>query len=117
MDHPYGYEASVAVEPTREKIANAIGARHDEIIFTSGATEFDNLAPMGTMRKYSGRSGHLITRVTERETVLDTARHLGSLGNKVTYLPVNEYGEINLKGLEDAITWTNCHDFNYGGKQ
>lgn len=104
MDHPFGYEASVAVEESREIIANAIGARHDEIIFTSGATESDNIALLGTMSKYADRGNHLITCVTEHKAVLDTARHLESLGNKVTYLPVNEFGEINLQELESAIT-------------
>jgi len=104
LDHPFGYEASVAVEAAREKIANAIGARHDEIIFTSGATESDNLALIGTMEKYKDRGDHLITCVTEHKAVLDTARHLESLGKKVTYLPVNEYGEINLEQLKESIT-------------
>ena len=104
LDHPFGYEASVAVEEAREKIANAIGARHDEIIFTSGATESDNIALIGTMQKYSDRGNHIIICVTEHKAVLDTARHLESLGKKVTYLPVNEYGEINLEELESAIT-------------
>ena len=104
LDHPFGYEASVAVENAREKIANAIGARHDEIVFTSGATESDNIALIGTMQKYADGGNHLITCVTEHKAVLDTARHLESLGKKVTYLPVNEFGEINLKELEDSIT-------------
>ncbi len=104
MDHPFGYEASVAVEEAREIIANAIGAKHDEIVFTSGATESDNIALLGTMSKYADRGNHLITCVTEHKAVLDTARHLESLGNKVTYLPVNKYGEINLQELESAIT-------------
>lgn len=104
LDHTFGYEASVAVESAREKIANAIGARHDEIIFTSGATESDNIALIGTMNKYADRGDHLITCVTEHKAVLDTARHLESLGKKITYLPVNEYGEINLQELESAIT-------------
>ena len=104
LDHPYGYEASVAVENAREKIANVIGARHDEIIFTSGATESDNIALIGTMEKYSDRGNHLITCVTEHKAVLDTVRHLENLGKKVTYLPVNAFGEINLEELESAIT-------------
>lgn len=104
LDHPYGYEASVAVEEAREKIANAIGARHDEIIFTSGATESDNIALIGTMQKYADRGDHMITCVTEHKAVLDTAKHLEKLGKKVTYLPVNEYGEINLKELESRIS-------------
>lgn len=104
LDHPYGYEASVAVETARERIANAIGARHDEIIFTSGATESNNLALVGTMEKYKDRGDHLITCVTEHKAVLDTARHLESIGKKVTYLPVNEYGEINIEQLVQSIT-------------
>ena len=104
LDHSFGYDASVAVEEAREKIANAIGARHDEIVFTSGATESDNIALLGTMQKYADRGNHLITCVTEHKAILDTAKHLESLGNKVTYLPVNEFGEIDLKELEESIT-------------
>ncbi len=104
LDHSFGYDAAVAVEDAREKIANAIGSRHDEIIFTSGATESDNIALIGTMQKYADRGNHLITCVTEHKAVLDTAKHLESLGNKVTFLPVNEFGEIDLKELESAIT-------------
>jgi cysteine desulfurase len=104
LDHPFGYDASIAVEDAREIIANAIGARHDEIVFTSGATESDNIALIGTMNKYADRGNHLITCVTEHKAILDTAKHLESLGKKVTYLPVNEYGEINLQELEAAIT-------------
>ena len=104
LDHPYGYEASVAVEDAREKIANVIGARHDEIIFTSGATESDNIALIGSMQKYVDRGNHLITCVTEHKAVLDTARHLESIGKIVTYLPVNQFGEINLEELESAVT-------------
>jgi cysteine desulfurase len=104
LDHPFGYDASVAVEDSREKIANAIGARHDEIVFTSGATESDNIALLGTMQKYADRGNHLITCVTEHKAILDTAKHLEILGKKVTYLPVNEFGEIDLKELEDSIT-------------
>jgi len=104
LDHPFGYDASVAVEDAREKIANAIGARHDEIVFTSGATESDNIALLGTMQKYADRGNHLITCVTEHKAILDTAKHLEEIGKKVTYLPVNEFGEIDLKELEKSIT-------------
>jgi cysteine desulfurase len=104
LDHPFGYDASVAVEDSREKIANAIGARHDEIVFTSGATESDNIALIGTMQKYADRGNHLITCVTEHKAILDTAKHLEILGKKVTYLPVNEFGEIDLTELENSIT-------------
>ena len=104
IDHPFGYDASTVVENAREIIANAIGARHDEIVFTSGATESDNIALIGTMQKYAGRGNHLITCVTEHKAVLDTTRYLETVGKKVTYLPVNEYGEISLKELENSIT-------------
>jgi cysteine desulfurase len=104
LDHPYGYDASVAVQKSRESIAGAIGASMDEIIFTSGATESDNLALIGVMKKYSDKGDHLITCATEHKAVLDTARHLEGEGKKVTYLPVNEFGEVNLEELKAAIT-------------
>ena len=104
LDHPYGYDASVAVQKSRENIAAAIGANMDEIIFTSGATESDNLAIIGAMKKYSDKGDHLITCATEHKAVLDTARHLEGEGKKVTYLPVNEFGEVNLEELKAAIT-------------
>ena len=104
LDHPYGYNASVAVQKSRESIAAAIGASMDEIIFTSGATESDNLAIIGAMKRYSDKGDHLITCATEHKAVLDTARHLESEGKKVTYLPVNEFGEVNLEELKAAIT-------------
>ena len=104
LDHTFGYEASVAVENAREQIATAIGARHDEIVFTSGATESDNLALIGTMEKYKDKGNHLITCVTEHKAVLDTVRHLENQGYSVTYLPVNKYGEIDLDLLKKSIT-------------
>jgi cysteine desulfurase len=104
IDHSFGYDASVAVEIAREKIANAIGARHEEIIFTSGATESDNLAMIGTMEKYKDKGNHLITCVTEHKAILDTARYLETIGKKVTYLPVSEFGEIDLDLLKKSIT-------------
>ena len=104
MDHTYGYDASMAVESAREKIAKAIGSRHDEIIFTSGATESDNIALIGTMERYRSRGDHLITCATEHKAVLDTTRYLESAGKKVTYLPVDKYGQIDLNDLKDAVT-------------
>ena len=104
MDHSYGYDASVAVEAAREKIARAIGARHDEIIFTGGATESDNLALLGVMSRNEERGDHLITCATEHKAVLEAAGYLESIGKKVTYLPVNEYGEIDVGELENTIT-------------
>ncbi len=74
LDHSTGYDASVAVQKSREKIASVINAHMDDIIFTSGATESDNLALVGVMEKSKGN--HLITCTTEHKAVLDTARHL-----------------------------------------
>jgi len=104
LDHPYGYDASIAVQKARETIANAIGANVAEIIFTSGATESDNLALIGVMEKNKEKGNHLITCATEHKAVLDTAHHLESLGYKVTFLPVDEFGQINLESLKEAIT-------------
>ena len=103
-DHSFGNEASIAVKIAREKIAKSINAKYDEIIFTSGATESNNLALVGTMQKYSDRGNHLITCVTEHDAVLDVAKYLETLGKKITYLPVNEYGEIDLNKLSNSIT-------------
>ena len=104
MDHSYGYEASMAVESSRERIARAIGAKPDEIIFTSGATESDNLALLGAMSRNGERGDHLITCSTEHKAVLETAEHLKNIGRQVTYLPVDQHGKIDLATLENAIT-------------
>lgn len=104
MDHSYGYDASTAVEHSRGAIAKAIGARHDDIIFTSGATESNNIALIGIMERYEDRGNHLITCTTEHDAVLDAARHLEGNGKTVTYLPVDEYGAVNPKDVEAAIT-------------
>lgn len=103
-DHSLGNEASAAVENARGKIAKMIGARVEEIIFTSGATESDNIALIGTMEKYKDRGDHLITCKTEHKAVLDTAEHLEGTGKKITYLSVNKYGEVDLEELRGAIT-------------
>jgi len=104
LDHSFGYDASVAVQQARETIADAIGCSMDEILFTSGATESDNLALMGVMEKNKSKGNHLITCVTEHKAILDTARHLEGLGYKVTYLPVDEFGLIDLEELKNSIT-------------
>src|SRR3990172_10321426 len=104
LDHSFGYEASVAVQHARETISKAIGAHMDEIIFTSGATESDNLALIVVMEKNKAKGNHLITCVTEHKAILDTAHHLESLGSKVTFLPVDEFGVIELELLKNAIT-------------
>ena len=104
MDHQYGYDASVAVETARDSIAKMVSARHDEIFFTSGATESDNMAITGTMHRYRDRGDHMITCATEHKAVLNTARRLEECGKRVTYLGVDEGGKIDLGELEGAIT-------------
>ena len=104
MDHSIGHDASVAVNDSRRKIADAIGSHADELIFTSGATESDNLALIGVMEKNKTKGNHLITAATEHKAVLDVARRLESLGNKVTYLPVDEFGMVSPESVSQAIT-------------
>ena len=104
LDHRYGHDASVAVEEARERVASLVGARHDEIVFTSGATESDNLALVGAARRYADRGNHIITCATEHKAVLDTAAYLESLGMRVTYLPVDRFGMVDTDALEDSIT-------------
>ena len=105
LDHAYGHNASVAVEEARERIARLIGAKNGhEIVFTSGATESDNLALTGVMDAYADRGNHVITCVTEHKAILDTAKHLESLGKKVTYLPVDRNGHVSTSDIKDAIT-------------
>lgn len=103
-NHAYGWEAEEAVEQAREQVAAIIGADAKEIIFTSGATESNNLAIKGVAQFYKGKKDHIITVVTEHKCVLDTCRHLEQEGFKVTYLPVKPNGLIDLAELEAAIT-------------
>lgn len=104
LDHSYGHEASEAVEEARGHVAGLVGARPEEIVFTSGATESNNIALAGAMDRYSDRGDHVITCVTEHKAVLETARWLEGKGKRVTYLPVDRNGEIDLAALEGAIT-------------
>lgn len=101
--HPYGWVAENAVEEAREKVAQLIGAKAKEIIFTSGATESINLGIKGTFEAYFGEKQHYITALTEHKAVLDTFAEIEKRGAEVTYLPVNSYGEISLDDLEKAI--------------
>ncbi len=103
IDHRYGNDASVAVESARDSIAKAINAKKDEIIFTSGSTESNNLAICGTIERRKDKD-HIITCVTEHESVLETVRHLETIGKKVTYLPVDKLGMVDLHDIESAIT-------------
>lgn len=104
MDHLYGARAADAVEKAREQIARTINSRPEEIIFTSGATESDNLALTGIAEKYKDKGDHIITCVTEHKAVLDTCKYLEKIGKKVTYLPVDQYGLVDLQKLKEAIT-------------
>jgi cysteine desulfurase len=102
--HAFGWEAAEAVEMAREQIAAMIGADTDEIIFTSGATEANNLAIKGVARFYAEKKNHIITCATEHMCVLDSCFQLESEGFKVTYLPVEPDGLLDLDKLRDAIT-------------
>jgi cysteine desulfurase len=103
-NHSFGWEAEEAVEKARKQIADLIGATAKEIVFTSGATESNNLALKGVARMYAERGNHIITQVTEHKAVLDTCRRLEKDGVRVTYLPVRQNGLIDLDQLRDAIT-------------
>lgn len=102
--HSYGWAAEEAVETARSQISNLIGANAKEIIFTSGATESNNLALKGVANFYGDKRNHIITVATEHKCVLDACRHLEQEGFKVTYLPVQPNGIIDLNVLSDAIT-------------
>jgi cysteine desulfurase len=102
-NHPFGWEAEEAVDYAREQVAKLIGADPKEIIFTSGATEGDNLAIKGIYEMYATKGNHIITATTEHKAVLDTCKHIEKIGGEVTYLKVNADGLIDLKELEAAI--------------
>lgn len=101
--HPYGWVAEEAVDYAREQVAALIGADPKEIIFTSGATESDNLAIKGVFEMYRRKGNHIITIRTEHKAVLDTCDHLEKQGAEVTYLEVGPDGRIDLAQLEAAI--------------
>ena len=103
-NHVFGWKAEEAVEAARKQIADLVGATAKEIIFTSGATESNNLAIKGVAEMYTERGNHIITVATEHKAVLDTCKKLEKRGCRVTYLPVNEEGLVDLDMLRDAIT-------------
>ncbi len=103
-NHGFGWEAEQGVEYAREQIAKLIGATAKEIIFTSGATESNNLAIKGIAEMYKERGNHIITQVSEHKAVLDTCKRLEKSGYKVTYLPVQADGLISLDDLRAAMT-------------
>jgi cysteine desulfurase len=102
--HSYGWEAEEGVEKARAQVAKLIGADEKEVIFTSGATESNNLAIRGVAEFYKDRKNHIVTTVTEHKCVLDTCRHLEQQGFEVTYLPVQKNGLIDLDVLRAAVT-------------
>jgi len=102
-NHPFGWQAEEAVDYARGQVAKLIGADPKEIIFTSGATEADNLAIKGVYEMYSSKGNHIITATTEHKAVLDTCKHIEKIGGEVTYLQVDKEGLIDLKELEAAI--------------
>ncbi len=103
-NHAFGWGAEEGVEKARKQIADLIGANSKEIIFTSGATESNNLAIKGVAQMYAEKGNHIITAATEHKAVLDTCKHLEKEGFRVTYLPVQGSGAVDLDMLRDAIT-------------
>lgn len=103
-NHPFGWQAEEAVDYAREQVAAIIGANSKEIIFTSGATESNNLALKGVFEMYSQKGNHIVTVTTEHKAVLDACRHLEKLGAQITYLKPGTDGLIDLKDLENALT-------------
>ncbi len=103
-NHPFGWEAEEAVDAARKQVADLIGANAKEIVFTSGATESNNLAIKGVAEMYREKGNHIITCVTEHKAVIDTCKHLEKDGYRVTYLPVQKNGLINIDELKAAIT-------------
>jgi cysteine desulfurase len=101
--HPFGWEAEEGVEYAREQVAKLVGAEPKEIIFTSGATESDNLALKGVLRAYSAKGNHIITVNTEHKAVLDTCQRLENEGAEVTYLNVKPDGLVDVDELEATI--------------
>ena len=103
-NHAFGWAGEEAVEIARAQVAKLINASPKEIIFTSGATESNNLAIKGAAEMYREKGNHIITQVTEHKAVLDTCKRLEKYGYEVTYLPVQKDGRINLDDLRNAIT-------------
>lgn len=103
-NHPFGWVAEEAVDYAREQISKLIGSTEKEIIFTSGATESNNLALKGVFEMYQSKGNHIITLTTEHKAILDTCHHLEKQGAEITYLDVQTDGLVDLAKLEAAIT-------------
>jgi cysteine desulfurase len=102
--HAFGWEAEAAVEESREQIADLIGASAKEVIFTSGATEGNNLAIKGVAAMYKKKGDHVVTQATEHKAVLDTCKRLERDGFRVTYLPVDKFGQVHAEQVKEALT-------------
>ncbi len=103
-NHPFGWEAEEGVNQARQQIADLLDVDTKEVIFTSGATESDNLALKGVFEMYARKGNHIITLQTEHKAVLDSCKRIEKMGGEVTYLPVNRDGLVDLNELEAAIT-------------
>ncbi len=103
-NHSFGWEGEEGVEHARKQIAHLIGADAKEIIFTSGATESDNLALQGIVAMYKEKGDHIITTATEHRAVIDTAKYLEKKGVTVTFLPVDKEGRVSAEDVRNAIT-------------
>lgn len=101
--HAYGWEAEAAVDEARTQVAKLVGAQGKDIVFTSGATESNNMIIKGIAKFYGSKRNHIITTQTEHKCVLDSCRHLADQGFEITYLPVLPNGKISLEALKDAI--------------
>src|SRR6195952_1223468 len=103
-NHEFGWAAEQAVDKARKQIADLIGASAKEIVFTSGATESDNLAIKGVAEMYAEKGNHIITAATEHKAILDTCKRLEKNGCRVTYLPLEGDGLIDLDMLKESFT-------------
>jgi cysteine desulfurase len=103
-NHRFGWQAKDAVEAARSQVAQLIGADPQDIVFTSGATESDNIATKGVAHMYRDKGNHIITQVTEHKAIIDPCKYLEREGFRVTFLPVDNTGAIDLNALKDAIT-------------
>src|SRR5262245_12553713 len=103
-NHVFGWEAEEAVDQAREQVAALIGASEKEVIFTSGATESDNLAIKGVATMYKKKGNHVVTVVTEHKAVIDPCKRLERDGYQVTFLPVDRYGQVSAEQVAGALT-------------
>lgn len=118
QSHVFGWQAEEAVKIAREQVAQLINAEPNEIVFTSGATEADNLALKGIFEMYASKGNHIVTVKTEHKAVLDSCEHLEKMGAEVTYLDVGRDGIIDLKELENSIkTGTILISVMYGNNE